>query len=110
MKRFAIATMMVAMTIATVSIANAGDRDPRVNARQHNQQERIREGVRSGELTGHEARKLEREERGIRKEERQDKADGQLTAAERKDLHQDLNKASRDVYQQKHDAQERKGT
>jgi hypothetical protein len=108
MKRIAFATILAAMTIATVSVANAGDRDPRVNARQHNQQERIRQGVRSGELTGHEARKLEREERGIRKEERQDKADGHLSAAERKDLHQDLNQSSRDIYQQKHDAQERK--
>jgi hypothetical protein len=108
MKRIAVATMIAALSLATVSIANAGDRDPRVNARQQNQQARIRQGVRSGELTGHEARKLEHEERGVRKEERQDKADGQLTAAERKDLHQDLNKASRDIYAQKHDGQERK--
>lgn len=108
MKRIAVATIIAALSIGTASVANAGDRDPGVNARQHNQQARIRQGVRSGELTPHEARKLEREERGIRQDERQDKSDGKLTAAERKDLHQDLNQASRDIYAQKHDGQERK--
>lgn len=108
MKRIAVATLMAAMTLAAASAASAGDHDPRVNARQHHQQARIHQGVRSGELTGHEAAKLEREQRGIRREERQYKSDGQLTRAERKDLHQDLNQASRDIRQQKHDGQERK--
>ena len=108
MNRIAVATIIAALSMGTVSIASAGNRDPGVNARQHNQQARIRQGVRSGELTGHEARKLEREERGIRREERQYKSDGQLTRAERKDLHQDLNHVSRDIHAQKHDGQERK--
>jgi hypothetical protein len=108
MKRIAVITVIAALSIGATSIANAGDRDPRVNPRQYNQQARIRQGVRSGELTPHEAHKLEREQRGIRKEERQYKSDGQLSAAERKDLHQDLNQASRDIREQKHDGQERK--
>jgi len=108
MKNIAVLTAIAALSIGTASIANAGDRDPRVNARQHNQQARIRQGVRSGELMPHEARKVERDERGIRKEERQAKSDGKLTPAERKDLHQDLNHASRDIRAQKHDGQERK--
>ena len=82
-------------------------RDPVVNARQRNQQERIAEGVKSGQLTGREAVRLEREERAVRVEERAYKADGKLTPAERKDLNQDLNKVSRDIYNQKHDAQTR---
>src|SRR5256885_1500448 len=82
-------------------------RDPVVNARQHNQQERIAEGVKSGQLTGREAVRLQREERAVRVEERAYKADGKLTPAERKDLNQDLNKVSRDIYKQKHDAQTR---
>ena len=82
-------------------------RDPVVNARQRNQQERIGEGVKSGQLTGREAVRLEREERAVRVEERAYKADGKLTPAERKDLNQDLNKVSRDIYNQKHDGQTR---
>jgi polyhydroxyalkanoate synthesis regulator phasin len=82
-------------------------RDPGVNARQVRQQERIGQGIKSGELTGKEAVRLEREERAVRVEERAYKADGKLTPAERKDLHQDLNKVSSDIYKQKHDGQTR---
>jgi len=84
-------------------------RDPGVNARQRQQQERIGQGLKSGQLTGAEATRLEREERGVRVEERAYKADGKLTPGERKDLHQDLNKVSRDIYNQKHDAQTQPG-
>jgi uncharacterized membrane protein YebE (DUF533 family) len=82
-------------------------RDHAVNARQVRQQERIGQGIKSGELTGKEAVRLEREERAVRVEERAYKADGKLTPAERKDLHQDLNKVSSDIYKQKHDGQTR---
>jgi hypothetical protein len=82
-------------------------RDPMVNARQGAQQARVAQGVRSGELTRPEAAKLRQQERAVRAEERAYKADGKLTPAERKDLHQDLNQASKDIYQQKHDAQAR---
>jgi hypothetical protein len=107
MKSFALASAIAVLAMGSASISYAGDHDPGVNARQHNQQARIRQGVRSGELTPHETRKLEREERGIRREERQYKADGQLTGAKRRDLQKDLNHASRDVRRQKHDGQAR---
>lgn len=81
--------------------------DPGVNARQHHQQQRIGQGVRSGDLTRGEARRLEREQRHIRHEERRYKSDGVLTVAERKDLHQDMNAASRHIYQERHDAERR---
>ncbi len=88
--------------------AQAAPGDPGVNARQHHQQQRIGQGVRSGELTRGETRRLEREQRMIRAEERQYKSDGVLTREERRDLHQDLNAAGRHIYQEKHDAQERR--
>jgi hypothetical protein len=43
----------------------------------------------------------------IRQEERQYKSDGILTKDERKDLHQDLNASSRNVYNEKHDTETR---
>jgi hypothetical protein len=88
-------------------IGIAGTNDPGVNQRQRNQQARIQQGVKSGELTRPEVRRLEAEQRHIRREEAWYKADGQLTAAERADLHRDLNKANRDIYHQKHDAEKR---
>lgn len=82
-------------------------RDPGVNQRQHSQGERIRQGVRSGELTGQETRGLMQERRSIRQEERAYKSDGKLTKDERKDLHQDLNGLSKDIYNEKHDGETR---
>jgi CRISPR/Cas system-associated endoribonuclease Cas2 len=85
----------------------AAMRDPGVNARQHNQHDRVAQGVRSGSLTKDEAQGLRAEQRAIRQEERQYKSDGTLTRDERKDLHQDLNAASRSIYSEKHDAEVR---
>jgi hypothetical protein len=85
----------------------AQNRDPRVNRRQFNQHERIEQGMRSGELTRGETRQLAAEQRAIRQEERRYKSDGVMTRDERKDLRQDLNAASRNVYNEKHDAETR---
>ena len=78
---------------------------PVVDARAANQEERIEQGVASGTLTPRETRKLEREQKHIAKAEAHAKADGAVTPAERKKLHNMQDKASKDISQQKHDAQ-----
>jgi hypothetical protein len=93
--------------VASLSHAEAGVRDPGVNARQQNQRQRVQQGVRSGELTRRETGALAREQRDVRQLERAYKSDGELTRAERVDLHQEQNQASRHIYNQKHDAQDR---
>ncbi len=105
-------TLLVSMLLAGLatfwlSTAHAGPHDPGVNVRQHHQQQRIGQGVRSGDLTREEARKLEHEQRQIRREERRYLSDGQLTPAERADLQRDLNSASRRIYNERHDAERR---
>jgi CRISPR/Cas system-associated endoribonuclease Cas2 len=82
-------------------------RDPGVNQRQQNQRERIQQGVKSGELTRRETGRLAEEQRDIRQLERGYKSDGTLTDAERRDLQHEQDQASRDIYRQKHDEQER---
>jgi hypothetical protein len=99
-------TLLLAL-LALPLFAAAGTRDPGVNHRQHHQQSRIHQGVSSGELTRNETRRLQAEQRHIRREERLYKSDGHLTRGERADLHRDQNRASRDIYRQKHDAQVR---
>jgi hypothetical protein len=84
-----------------------GTRDPGVNQRQSNQRERIVNGVRSGELTRREVRKVAEDQRDIRQLERAYKSDGKLTARERADLHHEQNQASRKIHRQKHDDQSR---
>jgi Skp family chaperone for outer membrane proteins len=113
MKKFSAAVLTIAGLFAVAGASHADgqrrQRDPGVNARQHNQQERIQQGVRSGELTRRETARLREEQRDVRQLERAYKSDGTLTAGERADLHHEQNQASRDVYRQKHDEQDRPG-
>lgn len=103
-------TLIAGLMLATATLtaqADPGTRDPRVNARQATQHDRIKQGVRSGELTRRETRKVAEEQRDVRQLERAYKSDGKLTGAERLDLAHEQNQASREIYKQKHDAQER---
>lgn len=102
--------MMVLSLITSAFVMNAayaGIKDPNINRRQHNQHERIAQGVKSGELTRSEAKDLRGDQRQLRQKERAYKSDGQLTKAERLDLHKDLNANSREIYADKHNAAER---
>ena len=73
-----------------------------INQRERNQQERINQGIQSGQLTRKEASKLESQEAKIRVNERYDKKDGKLTPAERTKLQKQLNTTSRSIYRDKH--------
>jgi hypothetical protein len=79
-----------------------GTKTPVVRERQKNQRARIRQGVKSGELTRGEANKLRQEQKTIQAEKKMAKADGKVTPAERAQLRKDQNKASRDIYRMKH--------
>jgi hypothetical protein len=88
--------------------ANAGPRNNRIERTEVRQHERIQEGVKSGELTPEEAKKLREEQREINKKRRADRRnDGKIDASEMKDLRQDQKNASKDIYQEKHDAEKR---
>jgi predicted Holliday junction resolvase-like endonuclease len=75
-----------------------------VNQRLENQQDRINQGIKSGELTRKEAGKLEAKEARIKNNERFDKKQdgGKLTPAQRASLNKQLNKTSRAIYKDKH--------
>ncbi|MDT7540403.1 MAG: hypothetical protein QOE33_307 [Acidobacteriota bacterium] len=78
-----------------------------IDRREQRQQRRIRQGVRSGELTRREARGLERRETRVNRAEwRARRSGGTLTGRERGRLNRELNRSSRAVYRQKHDRQE----
>ena len=99
---------MAAAFSAVVLTGSMTFADPTVNQRQKNQQRRIHEGVKSGELTRHETRKLEREQAHIQRDKMKAKSDGDFTPKERAKIQREQNRASRDIYRQKHDNQERK--
>ena len=85
----------------------ARPKTPAIDKREHNQQERIRQGIKSGELTRRETIRLEEQEAKIRVNEKFAKADGKITPAERERLEKELNRSSRNIYDQKHDNQDR---
>lgn len=76
--------------------------DCRVEKRQDRQQARIRQGLRSGELTRHEARKLRKQQRRVERLERRYAADGKFTKTERRRLVRALDRASDRIYRFKH--------
>jgi len=82
-----------------------------IAARKGDQQARIAQGVRSGQLTPREAGRLEHQEAGINREERGMRAQdhGHLTAQDRHTLARQQNQESRRIYNQKHDAQTDRG-
>jgi len=88
--------------------ASADDGRRSINSIERQEQSRIRQGIRSGELTRREAARLEAEQARIRVNERFQRLDGGgLTVRERERLHRELHQASRHIYHQKHDRQDR---
>ena len=78
-----------------------------INSRQYNQEVRIQQGIRSGELTRAEAAQLQKEQARVRFLEWRLRSDNHLTFAERARINQELNEASRNIYRLKHNGWER---
>ena len=77
-----------------------------VNTRQGNQQQRINQGVRSGQLTPGETRNLENRDSSINREAQADRAanGGRLTSQQRQQINRRQNNVSRSIYNDKHNA------
>ena len=71
------------------------------------QHQRIKEGVRSGELTRAEAVNLRTDQKEIRQEVKEAKADGVITPEERKEVRQDQRQESRKIFRKKHNNRDR---
>jgi hypothetical protein len=78
---------------------------PRVDQRQQKQEQRIDQGVAGGQLTPHEAAKLERRQARVDQAENKALADGTVTKKEKAKLHKMQDGASKGIYHQKHDRQ-----
>ena len=75
-----------------------------IQERKENQQDRIAQGIQSGQLTPGETKNLETKEAGLNKEERNMRAedDGHLTEADRDKLNNQQNHLSNQIYDDKH--------
>jgi hypothetical protein len=78
----------------------------KVDQRRENQQDRIAQGIKSGQLPAGETAKLENQQKGINKQVAADrKANcGKLTASEKKQVNKEQNAASKNIYNKKHNA------
>lgn len=73
-----------------------------VKNREENQQDRIAQGVQSGQLTPKEAANLEKGEAKIEKDREKALADGKMTLKEKRKLNHEENKESRKIHRKKH--------
>jgi hypothetical protein len=106
-KNALLSAALVTLAIPVVA-QNAPDPAPRseVGQRQENQQDRIAQGVKSGQLTAGETQHLEKNEARINREVRNDRAanGGKLTPEEKAKVNHQLNRQSRQIYRDKHNA------
>lgn len=82
-----------------------------VGQRRENQQDRIAQGVKSGQLTAGETAKLENQQRGINQQVRADRAanGGKLTQGEKAQINHEQNQTSKNIYRKKHNARTQGG-
>lgn len=80
-----------------------------IDAREAQQQQRIRDGIRDGSLTRSEANRLQQGEQRIERYEQRARADGVVTPAERRRLDGMLDRESRAIHNERTDGQRRDG-
>lgn len=109
------AAIAVGLGFATGAIAQtAPPSTPTTTTRPHNaasetgrdvdQQQRIEQGLQSGQLSSGEARQLEAGEAHIDKTEQRDLRNGSLSASERAQIQREQNRESASIYGDKHNA------
>lgn len=79
-----------------------------VKKRAENQQDRIQQGVKTGELTKKEATDVREDQKDLRQDVNLAKSDGKITAGERKTINKEEKQNSREIYRLKHNKAERK--
>jgi hypothetical protein len=96
------AMFMGALVLAAADQANAGAKTPLAKKRMHIQKKRVKQGVKSGQLTKEETKELASDHKALGKEIKDAKNDGTVTKEERKEIQKDLNTESKKIYQFKH--------
>lgn len=102
MKKKSIVGGLFLAMLAITTVTKAQTKTPLINHRENNQKARINQGVRSGELTHHEAHTLRTDERNITAEKRIAKANGVAGPRERSMIRHQENRDSRAIYRKKH--------
>lgn len=94
----------VALLLCTALFFNASAQNTQARK---NQTRRTVNGVKSGELTRNEARKVRNERRDTKEAVQAAKQDGRVTKAEKKEIVQQKRQASHTIYRTKHNNRKR---
>ena len=102
---FAVATLFASVTVFAQQ-ATTAPKEGSVNDRRQDQQQRIANGVDSGQLTAGETKRLEGREANVNREIKDDRQanGGKLTQQERRQVNRQQNNLSRSIYNDKHNA------
>jgi len=94
----------VAFTIFAAALMVSGLSAQEIQKRKENQQDRIAQGVKSGQLTAGETANLEHKEAKLNREIRHDRKQngGNLTNKEKRQINRQQNKLSKQIYRDKH--------
>ena len=93
------------ITLLTAGTAFAETETPVIDQRQMNQEQRIDQGIASGQLNEREANRLNKQQEHANKMEDREKSDGIMTKKERARIGSAQNRASRHIAREKHDRQ-----
>jgi uncharacterized protein HemX len=96
--------LIIAAFALALGVSSAG---AQIRHRAQNQHQRIRQGVKSGELTKQEAKNLREDHRDLHQDVKLAKSDGKITPGERNIIRKEENKDSREIYRKKHNRRER---
>jgi hypothetical protein len=91
---------------ATVTVMTAAAQTDKVDQRKENQQDRVAQGTKSGQLTAGEAAKVETKEAAINQEVHTDRTlnGGKLTGQEKQIVNRQQNQMSKQISAEKHNA------
>lgn len=93
------------MTLLMTGIAVAEAETPVIDQQQTNQEQRIDQGIASGQLNEREANRLNTQQEHVNKMEDRAKSDGVMTKKERARIGAAQDRASRHIAREKHDRQ-----
>ena len=94
-----------AMMLMTSGMVFAEVETPVIDQRQTNQEQRIDQGIASGQLNEREANRLNKQQEHVNKMEARAKSDGVMTKKERARIGAAQTRASRHIAREKHDRQ-----
>lgn len=98
-KFFALLTILFCLGLTSVNAQTV--KTPR------HERQRIKQGVKSGELTRGETKTLAMQQKDIHHDKKEARLDGKVTHAERRHIKKDERKGNRSIYRKKHNARDR---